>query len=966
MSDPLVTDVFKFVAIRPPQSVAASDAQPGFISDARAATPDGQQQLRIIGRGLGNRDAALAAWNKLDLTPLQPLAAGQAALLAAYQGLAADAKPLDPAAALRSAGLKGDFSRLVAPAWDALYIADATGGDAGVRLEIPTAALRALHFIARAGVITSTAEALTALQATPMIAPQLRDFAGGDALMASPRPLAAMVTPAAATPEMHKLVDDLNIALTLLDAARRNPAAIAATPPSAPRRAATQDGDGGVHTIKLSTVPPLKAALSGRPLAGQTALLSRLAINTATPLPDAVRVLQDHVDELTTRALDMPLAGIGSVIKGAGDTAASRLLGRLFGPISHLPPIILDPTPADVDMNGRIRPLGIGDLKVVKQKLLAYQPGEVAHIENVLKGESKNRIYRTLDRLTVTDFTSEETTTDNERDTQTTDRFELKKEADQTIKEDMSVKAGLTVTGSYGPVTVTAQGDFAYSTSKDESTKTSANFGRDIVDRSISKIQKKVTTSRTTVSFHETEETDSHGIDNKDGPGNITGVYRWVDKKYRAQIYNYGKRLMLEFVVPEPAAFWRASQKGVGTPVVTATAPPPFTDGAAKPLTPAAFTPSTYLVLASRYQAAVPPPPAEWIYISTAFGQDSIDNAHTISKAVKDLVVPDGYTMYYYHAQISVTWEKFPQFFVQIRDDQYHVLDNTHARHSAGTQVGTPPAWSDPKPSGPVAISVLGYDVNAYSINVSGLCSYTPQTYAKWQSDTYAKVLTAYQAQQAAYDQAVAKAGAQAMGIQIEGRNPGINAAIIKTELKKLCLTMLTGLHFNDFHAMSNPGDVPVHLPEIDPVLALDEGRFIEFFEQAFEWEQLTYLFYPYFWGRKANWIMLANQSDDDPAFMQFLQAGAVRVVLPVSRAYDDAIAYFLQPRSPSVPVAQRIWQGGSPPVISDPLFVAIADELRAQTDDLAGAVPEGDPWEYTVPTTLVWLQPDGTLPVFP
>ena len=60
----------------------------------------------------------------------------------------------------------------------------------------------------------------------------------------------------------------------------------------------------------------------------------------------------------------------------------------------------------------------------------------------------------------------------------------------------------------------------------------------------------------------------------------------------------------------------------------------------------------------------------------------------------------------------------------------------------------------------------------------------------------------------------------------------------------------------------------------------MDEGRLIEFFEQAFEWEQITYLFYPYFWGRKANWIMLSNQSDPDPAFMQFLQGGAARVVL--------------------------------------------------------------------------------------
>jgi hypothetical protein len=27
--------------------------------------------------------------------------------------------------------------------------------------------------------------------------------------------------------------------------------------------------------------------------------------------------------------------------------------------------------------------------------------------------------------------------------------------------------------------------------------------------------------------------------------------------------------------------------------------------------------------------------------------------------------------------------------------------------------------------------------------------------------------------------------------------------------------------------------------------------------------------------------------------------------------------------------------------------------------------VPEGEPWEFTLPTTLVWLQPTDALPTF-
>jgi hypothetical protein len=41
----------------------------------------------------------------------------------------------------------------------------------------------------------------------------------------------------------------------------------------------------------------------------------------------------------------------------------------------------------------------------------------------------------------------EEENEESERDTQSIDRFELKRETEKTIKQDMNVSAGLTVTG---------------------------------------------------------------------------------------------------------------------------------------------------------------------------------------------------------------------------------------------------------------------------------------------------------------------------------------------------------------------------------------------------------------------------------------------------------------------------------------------------------------------------------------
>ena len=55
----------------------------------------------------------------------------------------------------------------------------------------------------------------------------------------------------------------------------------------------------------------------------------------------------------------------------------------------------------------------------------------------------------------------------------------------------------------------------------------------------------------------EFEENNKHGFDNRDGAEHVSGVYRWIDIIYKNQLVNYGKRLMYEFMVPEPSRFFK-------------------------------------------------------------------------------------------------------------------------------------------------------------------------------------------------------------------------------------------------------------------------------------------------------------------------------------------------------------------------------------------------------------------------
>lgn len=618
-----------------------------------------------------------------------------------------------------------------------------------------------------------------------------------------------------------------------------------------------------------------------------------------------------------------------------------------------------------------IKPIGIGDLKVVKQWLTQYDAGEVAHIENVLKGESKKRVHRRLDRREDILAVETEKTEETERETQTTDRFELKQETESTIQQDLSVQLGTSVSAKYGMVEFAANGSFAFSQSSTESRRNSANFAKDIVDRSLSKIQRRVREERTSKNLHEIEETNEHGLGNIGGDKHVSGIYHWVDKHYQAQVFNYGKRMMFEFIIPEPAAFYkyaeehnRQQDKEISAPV--------------KPAFPALnissidnTTVDTYSV---KYNLSdLEPMPATEIQRTVVLQLSDLKDAATKEIFIE---IPENYIAVSAISSGAIVnahraGDGTPGFsgnrlYIAIGGTQVQVnSDNAYHVDFANVSLAISNV------SNKANFTVLTDNVKSYTVNLALKCVLTDAAKRKWQIKTYAdimdaygKLLTIYQSELADYEEKLNEAGA-GQGIQITGKNPLINADIIKNELKKHSITLIAKEFDTDtsddtaFDAMKYANPPLSDFPRIDIEDAKGEGKLIQFLEQAFEWAQISYLLYPYFWGNKNKWEKAQTFYDEeDPLFGKFLQAGAARVLVPVRTAYEIAVLHFLYTREP--------WNGGPAPGLYDSLYLPIHEELHNQQDDLNGAVPEGEPWDVTVPTTLVYLK-DSTseLPVY-
>ena len=73
---------------------------------------------------------------------------------------------------------------------------------------------------------------------------------------------------------------------------------------------------------------------------------------------------------------------------------------------------------------------------------------------------------------------------------------------------------------------------------------------------------------------------------------------------------------------------------------------------------------------------------------------------------------------------------------------------------------------------------------------------------------------------------------------------------------------------------------------------------------------------------------------------------------MPVRPGFKKAIAYFCQ--------TGRIWNGSDVPVIGDDLYVPIIDEITenlGRDDDGVPYPEDSEPWEVTIPTSLVLIQ---------
>lgn len=613
--------------------------------------------------------------------------------------------------------------------------------------------------------------------------------------------------------------------------------------------------------------------------------------------------------------------------------------------------------------------LGIADYRKVEQSICCYEPGEVSHIENIMAREYKERATRRLRRSETTVTTERSTETENLTDTTTTEKNEMHQEISKMTQQsmDFNINAGIHWGKEGKGLSGNVDTSFAFHNSKEESNNMSRSEAKDVTERAMERVVSKVREERIQKIIDEFTEENKHGFDNREGTAHVSGVYRWVDKVYKNEIFNYGKRLMYEFMIPQPAKFHTLFTSNVDRKYDLQKPIDPRTVTIANNGIPtfAALDDSNYKIWASAFNAEVEAPPMATLVLGKAYSattpmNPSKDGTGGWEKQWNDLNVPEGYTLSlvdcrFDHRRIgsgnTSSYVSIGKYGKMEEIPQVHGLNGFNSGHGFEADFKSFQITGNdiiPVSSLTIPVSVLCYDVVSFSLNVNCTFSRTTEWLTKWKIETFNKIIQAYEDKLTQYElKLAALKAAAAEQVKV---NPLFNRSIENTVLRKHCISYILGYaalgkNFQDDTSSITTHNIKTSSTGTDSISLKDYASLSKFIEQAFEWEIMSYIFYPFYWGSRDDWSAMYNaDAGDDTLFAKFLQSGMARVIVTVRPGFEDAVNWFLE--------TGQVWNGTtSAPVIGDELYLSIVDELQEPEYYVEGS------WETRIPSTLTVIQ---------
>ncbi|MFD1507251.1 hypothetical protein FE374_14320 [Georgenia yuyongxinii] len=658
-----------------------------------------------------------------------------------------------------------------------------------------------------------------------------------------------------------------------------------------------------------------------------------------------------------------------------------------------------------------IRETTVRDLQVVRREWAGYVAGEVANVRNVMAGESFSQ-HEMSTRETETTTTA---LTERREETETESEAKQTSELTASVSNQLGVTinghAEVSAEYRYPVVTARISGGVDAGLTLQRSDQQSSKIAREAVARATSRVESLTRETRMRRELARTEEGYTYALRNSTDK-HVHGVYRWVDRIDTYQLFRYTDRLQLEFQIPEPAEFYRWRRDRQEAAATAVDAPPEWT------LTADAIKAEDLITLAKTYHATNVPPPLEptvtvvrTVTVETAApapGSGKPWNPPTGAKEL-DIPIPTDYAT----SSVSFEGEGFPAagewtdetgkevkgvrsaFAAVAVGSESHFFWNggiwygplrflaTHGNVkdigvANAVQRGEPPYGRSFLPIGsdaglhpnPVTAPLSGaQNVLKVALTTLGLltctvtfavkCVPTSSAQHAWRLSVYDALFAAWSQWKRDYESRQVRGQLLGESAAADAGSSQRNEQVILEELKRSVIAwLLDDAEFAGRPALKprkkDATGVETDFANMDIPQAILDAPTIQFLEQAFEWSNLAYVFYPYFWAARSRWEVLSEVTANDPVFERFLRAGSARVVVPARPSFESAVKNWLMTGVPFL--------NGDLPTPDKKLYISIDTEVREISAPQRGGIP-GDHWQSRLTTTLVYLESKGDLP---
>jgi hypothetical protein len=712
----------------------------------------------------------------------------------------------------------------------------------------------------------------------------------------------------------------------------------------------------------------VSAGAAGEP-AGARPVVGASSASVATQ-PYRVRIVRSHiagipvlldVAEAQARLLRLRSTLAERLTAALPATVTDRLrdLGIDVSDLTIWPDLVT----AATHVPSYLEPVGRSDLLLVRQTTTGYRRAEIAYVENILIGEERAREHtvRTLSREET--FTVSERETEETQDLQVTDRGELSREVSSVVEEDMQASGSVEVT-SRGPTQIVATGEASFERSTEEAAKAVEKYSRETIERAVKRTLEKVRREVRRLFEQELLEFNKHGF-KRDGNAadHVTGVYQYLERVSRARIFWYGERELYDLLVPEPAALvW---QQAVAHKELQIALQPPDHE-LFDSLTLDNIADLRDEIIAAFRVMDLPALPDETRNIGVPISATGRGDEAKYT-AVKEVQVPDGYAvvgaLFVISAEVEDSDDE-PNGGIAV-GDQVHLWTAPIVSGNQGSATHDF-LFSDPLPGPTVAVAMNADNFTSLAGTVNLKLELTDDGRLDWALAAYARVADRYEQLRREYEQAVIEASTYQATENVTlpvGSRERLER-IVRTELQRSAIDLMRNAPVDtdlitDFAYVGSDGAIATHPVADIPELRAAEPE-IRFLQQAFEWEHMSWILYPYFWGRRSEWGRKVAHLAPDPDFAAFLDAGAARLQVPVRPGFEAIVKHYME--------TGEVYGGDGLPKMGDEGYLPFIAEqlttLSAPGDEIPWPPDEPREWDIVSPTSLVLVRSANSDPV--